>query len=140
MHKLDLEKTEEPEIKIANICWIIEKQENSSNTSTSASLTMLKPLTVCITTNCENFFFKRWEYQTTLPAWEKPLCRSRSNSQNWTWNKGLDKNWEGVHQGYIQSPAYLTCMQNILCKIMGCMLHRLESRLPVEISIVQICR
>ena len=56
MHKLDLEKTEEPEIKIANICWIIEKQENSSNTSTSASLTMLKPLTVCITTNCENFF------------------------------------------------------------------------------------
>ena len=25
MFKIDLEKTEEPEIKIANICWIIEK-------------------------------------------------------------------------------------------------------------------
>ena len=25
MFKLDLEKAEEPEIKIANICWIIEK-------------------------------------------------------------------------------------------------------------------
>ena len=26
MFKLDLEKAEEPEIKIANICWIIEKE------------------------------------------------------------------------------------------------------------------
>ena len=36
-------------------------------TSTSASLTMLKPLTVWITTNCEKFL-KRWEYQNTLPV------------------------------------------------------------------------
>ena len=34
-------------------------------TSTSASLTMLKPLTVWITTNCGKFL-KSWEYQTTL--------------------------------------------------------------------------
>ena len=46
--------------QIANICWIIEKQKNSRKTSTSASLTMLKPLTVWITTNWK--FFKRWEY------------------------------------------------------------------------------
>ena len=25
---------------------------------------------------------------------EKPVCRSRSNSQNWTWNNGLVQNWE----------------------------------------------
>ena len=49
-YKLDLEKAKEPEIKIANICWIIKKQENSRKTS--ASLTTLKPLTVWITTNC----------------------------------------------------------------------------------------
>ena len=56
--------------QIANILWIIEKQENSTKTSTSASLTTLKPFTVWITTNCGKFF-KRWEYQTTLPAsWE----------------------------------------------------------------------
>ena len=49
----------------ANIHWIIKKkQENSRKTSTSASLTMLKSLTVWITTNCGKFF-KRWEYQTT---------------------------------------------------------------------------
>ena len=35
--------------------------------SSSASLTMLKPLTVWITTNCRKFL-KRWEYQTTLPV------------------------------------------------------------------------
>ena len=55
--------------QIANICWIIEKkQENSRRTLTS--LTTLKSLTMCITTNCGKFF-KRWEYHTTLPAsWE----------------------------------------------------------------------
>ena len=51
----------------ANIHWIIKKQENSRKTCTSASLAMLKLLTVWITTDCGKFF-KRWEYQTTLPA------------------------------------------------------------------------
>ena len=41
--------------QIANIRWIIEKQENSRKTSTSASLTTLKPFTVWITTNCGKF-------------------------------------------------------------------------------------
>ena len=50
--------------QIANLHWIRKKQGNSRKTSTSASLTVLKPLTVCITTNCEKFL-KRWEYQTT---------------------------------------------------------------------------
>ena len=41
--------------QIANICWIIEKkQENSRRISTSASLTTLKPLTVCIHNNLWN--------------------------------------------------------------------------------------
>ena len=47
-----------------------KKQENARKTSTSALLTMPKPLTVWITTNCEKFL-KKWEEQTTLPAsWE----------------------------------------------------------------------
>ena len=32
------------------------------------ALTTLKPFTVWITTNCGKFL-KRWEYQTTLPAY-----------------------------------------------------------------------
>ena len=53
--------------QIANIHWIIEKQESSRKTSTSALLTTPKPLTVWITTNCRKFV-KIWEYQTTQPA------------------------------------------------------------------------
>jgi len=52
--------------QIANICWIIEK-ESSKKTSTSALFTMLKSLTVWITTNCGKFF-KRQESQTTWAA------------------------------------------------------------------------
>ena len=62
--KLELGKTEEPEIKFPTSVGSQKNQENSIRTSTSASLTMLKPLTVWITTNCGKFF-KRWEYQTT---------------------------------------------------------------------------
>ena len=50
--------------QIANIRWIIEKQESSRKTSISALLTMPKPLTVWITINCGKFS-KRWEYKTT---------------------------------------------------------------------------
>ena len=51
-------------------------------TSTSASLTTLKPLTVWITTNCGKFF-KRWEYQTTWPAsWEICIRKQQKSGSN----------------------------------------------------------
>ena len=53
--------------QIANIRWTIEKAREFQKNSTTASLTMPKPLTEWITTNCGKFF-RRWEYQTTLPA------------------------------------------------------------------------
>ena len=46
---------------------IPEKKTNKIKTYTTVSLTMLKPLTVWITTNCGKFL-KRWRYQTTLPV------------------------------------------------------------------------
>ena len=73
MFKLDLEKAEEPEIKLPTSSGSLKKLESSRKTSTSALLTMPKPLTVWITTNCGKFW-KRWEYQTTWPAsWETPM-------------------------------------------------------------------
>ena len=54
--------------QITNIHWIIEKaRELKKKTTTYASLTGLKPLTLWITINCGKFL-KRCEYQTTLPA------------------------------------------------------------------------
>ena len=62
-----LEKAEELEIKLPTSVGSSKKQESCRKTYTSASLTMPKPLTVWITINCGKFF-KRWEYQTSLPA------------------------------------------------------------------------
>ena len=53
MFKLDLEEAEEPEIKLSTFVESSKKQESSRKTSTSALLTMSKPLTVWITTNWE---------------------------------------------------------------------------------------
>ena len=50
-----LEKAEEPEIKLTTSIGSSKKQENSRKTSTSALLTMPKPLTVWITINCGKF-------------------------------------------------------------------------------------
>ena len=44
MYKLDLEKAEEPKIQSPTWVGSWKTQRNSKNTSTSASLTMLKPL------------------------------------------------------------------------------------------------
>jgi len=67
MFKLDLEQAEKPEIKLPTSIGSSKKQENSRKASTSASWTTLKSLTVWITTNCGKIF-KRWDYQTVLPA------------------------------------------------------------------------
>ena len=55
MFKLDLEKIEEPEIKLPTSAESKKKQDNFRKTSTSTSLTMLKPLIVWITTNYQKF-------------------------------------------------------------------------------------
>ena len=52
--------------QIANIHWIIEKAREFQKTSTSALLTMPKPLTVWITTNCGKFFFSFLIFVFTL--------------------------------------------------------------------------
>jgi len=65
--KAKFKQAEEIEIKLPTSVGSQKKQGKSRKTSTSASLIALKPLTVWITTNCGKFF-KRWEYQTTLPA------------------------------------------------------------------------
>ena len=64
MYKLDLEKAEEPEIKLPASAESSKKQGSSRKTSNSDLLTTPKPLTVWIITNGGKFF-KRWEYQTT---------------------------------------------------------------------------
>ena len=51
MFKLDLDKAEEPEIKLPTSVGSSKKQESSRKISASALFIMSKPLTVSITTN-----------------------------------------------------------------------------------------
>ena len=56
----EFRKAEESEINLPTSSGSQKKQENSRKTSTSASITMLKPLPVWITRNCGKFL-KRWK-------------------------------------------------------------------------------
>ena len=135
MFKLDLEKAEEPEIKLPTFVGSSKKQESSGKISTSALLTMPKPLIVWITSKCGKFL-RRWEYQTTWPApWEIGVQVKK-------WQLELDMEQQtGSKSGkeYVKPvychPAYLTSMQSISCEMPGWMKQKLESRLPGEISI-----
>ena len=79
MFKLVLEKAEEPEIKLPTSPGSLKKQATSRKTSTSALLTMPKPLTMCITINYENSQRDGNTRPPDLPL-EKSVCRSESNS------------------------------------------------------------
>ena len=96
MFKLDLEKAEEPEIKLPTFVGSWRKQRNSRKISTSASLTTSKPLTVWITTNCGKFL-KRWEYQTTLPvSWETCMQVKKQRIdvfELWCWRRLFRVPW-----------------------------------------------
>ena len=134
MFKLGLEKAEEPEIKSPTSAGSWKKQESSRKTSISALLTMPKPLTVWITTNCGKFL-KRWEYQTTLPAsWEtctgqEATVRAGHGTTDW-----FQIGKEYVKAAYCHS-AYLTSMQSTSWETLGWRKHKLELRLPAEISL-----
>ena len=73
-------------------------------------------------------FFKRWEYQTTLPAsWE--ICLQVKKQQL---EPDMEQ-WPGSKLGkeYVKAvychPAYLTYMQSTSCEMPGWMKHKLES-------------
>ena len=112
MFKLDLEKAEELEIKLPTSVGSLKKQK-SSRKSTSSLLTMPKPLTVWITTNCAKFF-KRWEDQTTWSAsWE--ICMQVKKQQlelDMEQQTGSQLGKEYVKAVYCH-PAYLAYMQNM---------------------------
>ena len=67
--------------QIANIRWIIEKAREFQKNIYFASMTMLKPLTAWITTNCGKFL-NRWEYQTTLPWMEVGKLKRKLGSRS----------------------------------------------------------
>ena len=134
MFKLDLEKAEEPEIKLPTSAGSSKKQESSRETSTSALLTMAKPLTVWFTTD--------WKIlqEMGIPDHLTCLLRNLYAGQEVTVRTGHGTtDWFQIGKEYVKAvychPAYLTYMQSTSWEMLGWMKHKLEWRLLGEISV-----
>ena len=77
--------------QIANIRWIIEKAREFQKNIYFCFIDYAKALTVWITKTVENSERDGNTRPPDLPL-EKPICRSGSNSWNWTWNNRLVPN------------------------------------------------
>ena len=102
--------------QIANIHWIIEK-EREFQKNIYALLTMPKLLTVWITINCGKFF-KRWEHQTTWPAfWE--ICMQVKKQQLEHGTTDWFQIRKGVHQGGMLSSCLFNLYAEYIMKNAG---------------------
>ena len=105
MFKLDLEKAEEPEIKLPTSAGSSKKQESSRKTSISALLTVSKPLTVWITTN--------WKVPQEMGLSDSLTCLLRNlyAGQEEIFRTKGGTEWfqieKRVHQGCVLSPCLL---------------------------------
>ena len=79
MFKLVLEKAEEPEIKIANIRWTIEKAREFQNNIYFCFIDYAKAFDSVDHKNKLWKILKEWEYQTTWPA-STEICMKVNNS------------------------------------------------------------
>ena len=107
MFKLNLEKAEEPEIKLPISVGSSEKQESSRKTSTSALLTMPKSLTVWITTN--------WKIlqERGIPDHLTCLLRNLYADQEATVRTGHGTtDWFQIGKGVRQGCIFSSCLFN----------------------------
>ena len=103
MHKLDLEKAEEPEIKLPMSTESLKKQENSRKTSTFVSLTVLKLLTM-------------WKIlqEMEIPDHLTCLLRNLYAGQEATVRTGHEtKDWFQIRKGVCQGCILSLCLFNL---------------------------
>ena len=93
MNKVDLEKIQEPEIKLPT--FVGSHRKGIPEKHLLLPHWLHKSFWLHGSQQTVENFLKRWEYQTTLYlSLEKPVCRSRSNNQTLTWNNWLIQNLE----------------------------------------------
>ena len=136
MFNLDLEKAEEPEIKLSTSTGSSKKQESSRKTSTSASFDYAKAFS-CVDHN------KLWKILQEMGIPEHSvsqntcLLRNLYAGQEATVRTGhgttdCSKLGNEYTKDVYCHLAYLTYMQSTSSEIPGWMKHKLESRLPSE--------
>ena len=134
MFKLVLWNSEESEIKLLTSTGSQKMQESSRKTSTSALLTMPKPLTVYITINWK--ILKEMGIQDHLTclfinlyAGQEATVRTGHRRTDWF---QIEK---GVRQGCMLSPCLFNFYAVYIKRNARLEKHKLESRLPGETSI-----
>ena len=131
--------------QIANIHWIIEKVRELHKNIYFCFIDYAKAFDCVENTVLENTvlknkqtvkFFKRWEYQITWPAsWEICMQVKKQHLELDMEQQTGSKSGNEYVKAVYYHPAYLTYMQSTSCEMLGWMKHKLESRLPGEISI-----
>ena len=121
--------------QIANINWIIEKAREFQKNIFFSFTDYMKAFDGVDHNNCGKFL-KGWEYQINLSA-SREICmqvRKQQLELDMEQQNGSILGKEYVKAVYCHA-VYLPYMQSISCEMSGCKKHKLESRLPGEISI-----
>ena len=103
MFKLDLEKAEEPEIKMSTSVGSSKKQESSRKISTSALLTIPKPL--CRSQQIVENSSRDGNIRTPDLPLEKPICRSKATVRTGHGTTDWFQIGKAVRQGCILLPC-----------------------------------
>ena len=134
MFKIDLEKAEEPEIKLPTSVGSWKSKRVPEKTSTSLLFTTPKPLIAWFTTNWK--ILKEMGIQDHLTyllrnlyAGQEATVRTGHGTTDWFQIR------KGVRQGCILSPCLFNLYAEYIMWKVGWMKHKLESRLLGEISI-----
>ena len=143
MFKMDLEKPEEPEIKLPTSVGSSKRQEFQKKKKhlfllywLCQSLWLCGPLQTLENSEIDG---------NTRPP-DLPLDKSGQEAgQEATVGTGHGTtDWfqigKGVHQGCILSPCLFNLYAEYIMRNAGLRMSKLESRLPGEISVTQICR
>ena len=135
MFKLDLERAEEPEIKLPASVGSSKMEESSR-----------KNIYFCFIDYIKAFngvdHNKLWKILKEMGIPDHLICFLRNLYSGQEETEPDVKQWTGSKLGkeYIKAvyyhPAYLTSMQSTSCEMLGWMKHKLESRLLGEISII----
>ena len=134
MFKLVLEKAEEPD-QIANNCWIIKKAREFQKNVCFCFIDYAKPLTAWTTTN--------WKILKEMRIPDHPTCLLRNLYAAQEATVRTEHNWQQTDSKLGKEcvkdvcchPVYFSYKQSTSCEILGWMKHKLESRLPGEMSI-----
>ena len=130
LFKLDLEKTEEPEIKLPTSVGPSKKQEFQKN------------IYLCFIDYAKAFdcvdHNKLWKILQEMGIPDHLTCVLRNlyaGQEATVRTVHGTTDWFQIGKAVYCHPAYLTYMQSASCKMLGWMKHKLKSKLPGEILI-----